>query len=178
MEKSNQLQWFWHDPDGCIIVVTTDMVPEGAIGFVYQITRYDRVVIEEMGPFGWMITTIGNGHKSYIGKKTLTTSRKTKIGKRAQAAEKASRKDGKCKKVKRVIKESNWLTYNSSCVPLQEELKAHPERFVKEILRWCYTKKELSYWEEHHQHIENVLHADSWNDQIGGRYWKGQIGEL
>lgn len=141
--------------------------PEGAIGFIYRITKLGP----EMGvPTRSLSQSYVKGfHKLYIGKKLLTSNRKGKITK------KEIKETGTRKRVKRVIKDSGWQSYNSSCKQLQIDIAEHPEWFHKEILHWCYSKKELSYMEEHEQHNYDVLHLDSWNDTIGGRYYRRDL---
>jgi hypothetical protein len=155
-------------------VVTPDMIPVDAIGMVYKITRYPdesyvRLVHRGVG------MVLPGSTKCYIGKKLLHSTRKVNIGKRAVAAERASRADGKAKTVKKVIKDSGWSTYNSSCVPLQEEIKANPELFVKEILHWCWGKKQMSYLEVEEMILHDVLRVDSYNGNVSGKWYRRDL---
>lgn len=149
----------------------SELIPSDAVGFVYMIRQFpDEVCIKliERGIHMELPGTI----KIYIGKKSLTSTRKSKIGVRAQAKQKAETGDGRVKKVQRITKSSGWLSYNSSCKPLIENMKEHPELYRKEILQWCWSKKNLSYTEELWQYKYRVLEIDSWNDNIGGTYYK------
>jgi len=148
----------------------SELIPIDAIGFVYIIEKYEYpypTVAEELERL-----MMWKPVKIYIGKKSMTSTRKSKIGVRAQAKQKAETGDGRVKKVQRITKSSGWLGYNSSCKPLIEDMKEHPELYRKEIIQWCWSKKNLSYSEEYWQYKYRVLEIDSWNDNIGGRYYK------
>ena len=81
-------------------------------------------------------------HKKYIGKKLLKF-KKTKIVK------------GKKKKY---TVDSDWRDYWGSNDELKEDVKVYGElNFRKEILRFCKTKGELSYWEAKYQFEFDVL---------------------
>jgi hypothetical protein len=156
--------------------VTDSDIPDGAIGFVYKITMFNNEKETENHKkarnAGFETSREGTWGKFYIGKKLLISSRKTTISKRAQAKQLLETGDKrKVKKVQRVTKSSNWMTYNSSCKALQEDIKNNPELCYKEILLWCYSKKELSYREEHAQHLHDVLERESYNNNIGGRFF-------
>lgn len=96
-----------------------DNPPSGAIGFIYKITPKDST----------------QGLKSYIGKKQL----KNKI----------SKKPLKGKKNKRIdYIESNWKEYTGSSKELNEIINQRGKQdFHFIILRWCFSKWELSYFE-------------------------------
>lgn len=156
----NQIPWMYNDQ-----IVTPEIVPEGVIGIVYKISK--QIDIIRFGHYSEGI------HKVYIGKKSLVSNRKQVIGKRERAKQLEEVGDKRrVRKVKIVTKDSNWMQYNSSCKPLQEEMQQSPELFRKEILYWCYNKKQMSYLEEHEMHKYNVLHIDSWNDNIAGKYYR------
>ena len=81
-------------------------------------------------------------NKKYIGKKLLKF-KKTKIIK------------GKKKKY---TVDSDWRDYWGSNDELKEDVKVYGElNFRKEILRFCKTKGELSYWEAKYQFEFDVL---------------------
>lgn len=128
--------------------------PENAVGFVY------------------MITNTTNG-KIYIGKKVLH-NKLTKLMTKKEIAE--WEKPGRVPKKKKVIKESNWLDYNGSNKNLQSDIESiGHHHFTKEILEICYSKKQLTYYEEYWQFKLEVLHTDSYNDSIAGRYFKKDV---
>lgn len=122
-------------------------IPEGYIGFIY--------LIEDA--YG----------KIYIGKKQFTHKTKSRISKREIKATKTR------KRVKVTLKDSGWLNYQSSCLPLQQAIKENGvENFTFEILALCKDKRELSYLEVKYQFKYNVLEVDSYNGNILGRFFK------
>jgi hypothetical protein len=134
-------------------IKTLEDIPnnEHVIGFVYKITNL------KTGKF-------------YIGKKNLFTDRKTAITKKEKLA------TGTRKRVKRVIKESNWKTYWGSCKELSEEvLRLGESSYKREILEFCCTKKYLNYCELKHQVINDVLGKNSYNGNILGKYFSKDL---
>lgn len=150
-------------------------IPEGAVGFIYKITRSildENIVIHE--PSGLELREIHS--KIYIGKKQLLNATKKKVGKREAAKQLLETGDKrKVKKIIRGTKTSNWLGYNSSCNLLIQEIKETPELFRKEIICWCFSKKELGYRELEQQFLYKVLETDSYNDNIGGTYYRKDL---
>lgn len=124
---------------------------ESAVGFVYKITN------KITGTF-------------YIGKKSLYSERKTKISNREKVAT-ATRK-----KFKQVVKESDWKKYWGSCVELKEHVQAFgPNNFSREIIEVCCSKKYLGYCEIKHQIKNDVLTTNSYNGNIMGKYFPGDM---
>ena len=115
-----------------------ESLPEDCVGFVY------------------LITNTVSGRK-YIGKKlakfSKTTVRTVKL------------KNGtkKKKKIRSKI-DSDWLTYWSSSDELKADVTALGEaNFKREILRYCNSKNELSYYEAKYQFEHDVLlNEDLW----------------
>ena len=114
-------------------------------------------------PYGFIykITNLTND-KKYIGKKQCQSIRK--------------RPPLKGKKNKRHEKiETDWKTYTSSSNELNKDLeKLGKDSFKFEILRWCDSKWELSYYEARLQFKEEVLLRNDYyngiiNVRIGGR---------
>ena len=114
-------------------------------------------------PYGFIykITNLTND-KKYIGKKQCQSIRK--------------RPPLKGKKNKRHEKiETNWKTYTSSSNELNKDLEQlGKDSFKFEILRWCDSKWELSYYEARLQFKEEVLLRNDYyngiiNVRIGGR---------
>ena len=65
-----------------------------------------------------------------------------------------------------------YQTYYSSNLVLKN---LHKEGcpIKREILRICYTKTELSYYETKYQFVNEVLESDEWlNGNILGRFYK------
>ncbi len=127
--------------------------PTGSIGFIYKISRISY--IDKISP------------KIYIGKKLFEHSHKSKISKREIKTTKTR------KRVRIVKKDSGWQTYQSSCLPLQQDIKTlGVENFTFEILHFCKDKRELAYMEYKYMFKYNVLEIDSYNDNIGGRFFR------
>jgi hypothetical protein len=127
---------------------TEDMIPEGAIGFVYQ-----------------MDVIIDGERKSYIGKKNFFADVKTKLSKKAMPTDKR-------KKTYKRVRKTVYQNYYSSNEVLK---KAHKDGLAirRTILKICYSKKELSYQEVKYQFMCEVLEKDFWlNANILGRFYK------
>lgn len=111
-------------------------LPEDCIGFVYCITN-----------------TI-NG-RMYIGKKLA------KFSKTIYKTVKLKNGTKKKKRIKTKIN-SDWQTYWSSSAELKEDVIALGEHnFKREILRYCNSKNELSYYEAKYQFEYDVLLDES-----------------
>lgn len=127
---------------------TEDMIPEGAVGFVYE------------------MLAITNDHSyRYIGKKNFYADVKTKLNKKDLPSDK------RLKTYKRVRK-STYQNYYSS----NEVLKlAHKAGIAirREIIMICYSKQMLSYYECKYQFSLGVLENDEFlNGNILGKFYK------
>ena len=70
--------------------------------------------------------------------------------------------------------ESDWQKYWGSNKQLLADVKEYgEENFDRWILTQCKTKKQLTYWEMHHQCKEEVLIGThrSYNDNILGKFF-------
>lgn len=129
---------------------TDEMIPEGAVGFVYVMSAVidDKTVL-------------------YIGKKNFYANRKVKLGKKALAAQ----ADKRLKKYKQTSKLDYHKYYSSNDV-----LKAAHKAGVKikrEILMICYSNTELTYREAKHLFIHDVLDNPLYlNSNILGKFYK------
>ena len=134
---------------------SVDKFPQGCVGFVYKITN------------------IKSG-KFYIGRKSIYSTTKKKLTK-TELAEHTG--PGKKPKSKMVTKESNWISYWGSNKTILEEIKAEGlAPFRKEILKFCYNKKQLTYWEMHYQCVESVLLTDkSYNDNVLAKFFRRDL---
>ena len=106
-------------------------------------------------PYGFIykITNLTN-NKKYIGKK------------QCQSIKKRPPLKGKKNKRREVV-ETDWKTYTSSSNQLNKDLEAHGKGSFKfEILRWCDSKWELSYYEAKLQFEEEVLLKDDYYNGI------------
>lgn len=135
-------------------ILSSEQLPEKCVGFVY------------------MVTNTVNG-KYYVGKKVL----KNKLTKVLTKKEKLEwNKPGRIPKKKKQLKESNWKEYYGSSKTLLEDLEAHGKQaFERRILRLCYSKKQLSYYEEYYQMSLEVLANDTYNESIAGRYYRRDL---
>jgi len=127
---------------------TEDMIPENAIGFIYNMTAI-----------------IDGKSISYIGKKNFYADIKTKLSKKAMSTDK------RLKTYKRV-KKATYQNYYSSNEVLK---KAHKDnvKIKRDILMICTTKLELSYQETKHQFVLGVLESDKYlNGNILGKFFK------
>ena len=129
-------------------VFTDEMIPDDAIGFIYR-----------------MDTTYEGKSVSYIGRKNFFTDAKAKILKKNLPKDKR-------KKTYTRVRKMTYQTYYSSNLVLKN---LHKEGcpIKREILRICYTKTELSYYETKYQFVNEVLESDEWlNGNILGRFYK------
>ena len=106
--------------------------PLDALGFIYKITN--------------LLTG-----RFYIGKKSLWSKKRVKISKKEKLLNPTR------KIYKEVIKETNWREYTGSSLVLNQDIeKLGKENFKKEIIQWCFSKRELSYSEVKWQFYYNV----------------------
>ena len=129
---------------------TDDMIPDKAIGFVYE-----------------MEALIDGKSVRYIGKKNFYSNRKKKFGKKALAAI----TDKRTKKYEMVTK-LNYSNYYSSNDILKAAHKAGIliKRYIVKI---CYSKTELTYYETKYQFNKEVLEKEEYlNGNILGKFYK------
>lgn len=125
-----------------------DRIPEGAIGFIYQMTAI-----------------IDGKAVAYIGKKNFMSVRKKKLSKKKLSTDKR-------KKTYERVSKYDYQNYYSSNDVLK---KAHKDGILirREILKICYSKTELTYQEVKHQFVYGVLEYDMFlNGNILGRFYK------
>lgn len=143
--------WLYED----IEISSIEQIPEGAVGYVYLITN-------------------NNTGKIYVGKKQLSSNRKVKLTKKEKLLD-----ENKRKKFKRVVKESDWKDYWGSNVELKLDVKTHGSgQFTRQILCFCFSKMDLSYYELFFQLKYDVLFSNSYNGNILGKFYKGKINKL
>lgn len=144
--------WFYSDPIGIHLEYKdiTDF-PEGTAGFIYKITN----------------TQTG---KFYVGRKALHhLNSKLLTKKEIEAWD----KPGRVPKKTKVIKESDWKTYYGSNKQILQEIKESGAiNFTREVLQLCKTKKQLTYYEVYWQMYLRVLHVDSYNDNVSGKFYR------
>jgi hypothetical protein len=150
------MNWFRTDKEGNVVEYTElSQFPESIHGFVYMITN----------------TKTG---KFYIGKKILRNTLTKKMTKK-EISEWS--KPGRVPKKKKEIKESNWRTYWGSNQELKDDVKSLGEgSFERKILQFCFSSKQLTYFEMLWQLQHNVLcSSNSYNDQILGKFYRRDL---
>jgi len=141
--------WFYNS--GFTFYTSVDMFPTNCIGFVYEILN------------------IKTG-RYYIGKKQLYSNTKKRLTKKELTQIETK---GRKPTFKKVVKESNWKEYWGSNKQLLEDIKTlGKNNFQRQILKLCYNKKQLTYWEIHYQCERNVLNDEnSYNDNILAKFF-------
>lgn len=130
-------------------ILKVEDIPEGAIGFIYVITR------------------ISDG-KPYIGKKVLNFTRRKRLTKKEKLLKENTRK-----RYKVIVSDSGWENYTGSCKDLNADILVLGEKaFKKEILKFCFDKRSLTYEEVKSQFEYNVLEINSYNGCIAGKFYK------
>ena len=128
----------------------SSMIPEGAEGFVYEM----QAVID-----GKLVR--------YIGKKNFYSVTKKRFGKKALS----SMQDKRAKKYT-MQKKLTYLDYYSSNAVLKDAHKAGIE-IRRYMLKICFSKMELTYYETKFQFVRGVLESDEFlNGNILGRFYK------
>lgn len=127
-----------------------------------KIDNLDKFPKECFG-FIYEIVHLQSG-KKYIGKKQLMSNR-TLPPLKGQ------------KRKRKVVKESDWKTYYGSQKEIKELVKENRgEGFKREILQFCFTKKQLTYYELKWQFAKGVLESDDYlNDNLLGKFFKKDL---
>jgi hypothetical protein len=123
--------------------------PKDYYGFIYKIT-------DDTG-------------KIYIGKKAFTHRTKKKLSK--------VNRQLTGKRISIQYTDSGWKEYWGSSKPLLEYIdKQGLKGFRKEILKLCYDKASLAFWEVKYLiDYEVLFREDCWNGNISGKFFKGKI---
>lgn len=130
-------------------------IPENAIGFIYLITnKVDK--------------------KIYIGRKMLISNRKKRLTKKEKLLPQNKRKT-----FKREIKETDWNNYWSSSTDLISDVKKiGVDNFSREILLFCKTKTDVSFYETYFQIKYNILFVNSYNKHLANtKFYKGKVND-
>lgn len=128
-------------------------LPEDCVGFIYLITNLTK-------------------NKIYYGRKTVR-----KIGAKKKLTKKEKQlTENKRKTYKYVnVEYKGWQEYNGSCIPLLEDI-AKGDKIKKEIVRVCFSKSELTYYEMKAIFCSECLEIDScYNGNIGGRIFPPKV---
>tara|TARA_B110000977_G_scaffold37407_1_gene50285 strand:- start:13539 stop:14003 length:465 start_codon:yes stop_codon:yes gene_type:complete len=148
---SNFLTMTW-TYNGKYITELSDM-PDGTFGFIYKITN-------------------GKTDEFYIGKKQVVSIRKRRFGKKETAA----LTDKRMKKYEMIEKESNWVNYRSSNTTVMSWFDSNNDNIELKILRFCTSKKSLTYYELQEQFAHDVLGDElSLNDNLLGKFFRKDL---
>jgi hypothetical protein len=150
-------KWFTYENGRITEYDSVEKFPENCVGFVYKITNI------QTGKF-------------YIGKKSLYSNVRKKLTQKELAEYTGP---GRKPTKKLVTSESNWLVYWGSNKGILQEIKEEgTDSFRKEILKFCFNKKQLTYWEVHYQCINEVLLTDkSYNDNVLAKFFRKDLVE-
>jgi hypothetical protein len=139
------MSWIYQGKD-----FKTNMIPEGAVGFVYE-----------------MEAIIDGKSVRYVGKKNFYSTSKKKFGKKALA----NMTDKRNKKYE-IVSKPNYQNYYSS----NEVLKEAHKRGIpikRYMVKICFSKIELTYHETKFQFLREVLEKEEYlNGNILGRFYK------
>jgi len=130
----------------------------------YLIQNIEQDIPKGTVGFVYKITSVDN-EWTYIGKKSLYATRTLPPLK------------GNVRK-RRVTKESNWKDYYSSNKLVQEYVKVNGKESVERtILKFCSSKKLLTYYENKYLYCYDVLeYPDKFlNDNISGKFFRGDF---
>jgi len=123
---------------------------------------------EEWFGFIYLIKDTISG-KQYLGKKNFRSVVNKKLGKKEIKALPVTR--GRNPSKKKVISESDWKNYYSSC----DEIKNDPDKskYERYLVKLCKSSKELSYWETKYLLQYEVLEQpEKWyNKNILGKFF-------
>ena len=148
-------KWFVYNGETVTEYDSVEKFPQGCVGFVYKITNL-------------------RSGKFYIGRKSLFSNTKKRLTKKELAEHTGP---GKKPTKKLVTKESDWENYWGSNKVLLQEIKDNgSSHFRREILKFCFNKKQLTYWEVHFQCINEVLLTDkSYNDNVLAKFFRKDL---
>lgn len=136
--------------------------------WIYRGKEYNEIHDENLFGFIYVILHKPTG-KKYVGRKQFFSSRTLKKGKKELAA----MTDKRGSKKKKIVKESDWKAYQSSNNFLKLEPK---ENLVKEIVLFCKTEKQMSYYETKLLFQLEVLESSNWlNDNISGKFFRKDL---
>jgi len=114
--------------------------------------------------------------KLYIGQKSVLHKTKKKATLKENAAAWAAYPNSRIK-VTRGVKDSGWLRYWGSNKALQQDVETPGgQRFRREIIELCCSKKYLGFAQVEHMFKHDVLRrADACNDNIPGRFYRKDL---
>lgn len=146
--------------------------PQDAVGFIYNITNLET-------------------GKQYIGRKSFISTTNPTVSKAVydrdkkaglKVGKKKNKKKSIAKKIvwdykRQIIKETDWLKYCGSSKDLKKDIKKGIQ-IKKEILQYCYTKKQMTYYETKWQMCLGVIEENNdlyYNGNILGKYFPDNL---
>ncbi len=146
--KKETVNWRYNGKE---ITCLADM-PQGAIAFIYRIDNL-------------------NTGKYYVGRKTFAGNKKKKLTVKEKLLPENNRKTFKYE----FCESSGWKSYCGSNTLLKSEVKAG-HKVVKTILRFCYTKAEITLEETRELICGGVLEDSlSYNDWVSCKIFKRHL---
>lgn len=150
------MDWFRKDKEGNVTHYTDlSQFPEKCHGFVYVITN------KQTGKF-------------YVGKKILRNNLTKRLTKK-EISEWS--KPGRVPKKRKEIKESNWKEYFGSNQELKDDVKSMGEgSFDRQILQFCFSSKQLTYFETLWQlHYDVLCSSNCYNNNVLGKFFRRDV---
>jgi len=143
------------------------------MNWIYKAEQIENISQFPPNTYGFVyMTTHKPTGKSYIGKKILHFTKKSKLGKKELENLKGT--VGRRPSYKIVVKESDWKTYYGSQDDIKKLLveKKH-EEFERVILKCVENKKLLTYFETKYQFTYHVLEKPNefYNNNILGKFY-------
>jgi hypothetical protein len=75
-----------------------------------------------------------------------------------------------------VEKSSGWEDYYGSSEELKKDIeRLGKDRFIVQKIRECEDRVSLAYWEQAYQFELRVLFNDTYNGNIGGKFYRNKI---
>lgn len=123
--------------------------------------------------YGFIYLITDENGKKYLGKKAFSHSVKQKLSKKKKTELNTK------KRFERVKKDSSWENYYGSNKELLEKIKngeIDKSKIKREILCFCKTRIDLTYWECFYLFKYNVLFDNNfYNGNILSKFFKGKI---
>jgi len=156
------INWTYSGKD----ILSIEDVPKNAIGFIYIVKNLTK-------------------GKFYVGRKSFFSERNQEVSKSvydrlkkegSPVTKTKNKKKSKKGSVvwrykKKVRKETGWKKYTGSSKELNKDIKSG-DKYVKEILCFCYNKKEMSYREMKHIVCTDCLERDDcYNGNLLGKWF-------
>ena len=136
------------------------------------INNINDLPIDTFG-FVYIITNTISG-KQYVGKKQILSNTRVPLTNNDINTWKETINKGKCPKKKLVSKESKWKDYYGSSTELKQDIKIiGKDKFKREIIHICFSKRDLTYYETKYLFTYSVLESNMfYNKNILCKFYK------